>query len=67
MRAQRQRQLAQTATEYMMVIAVIVVAAALLTYGPMNSALSEGGQAFKDKYQEAGRQGYMGSASDGKR
>lgn len=67
MRSLRRRQLAQTATEYMMVIAVIVVAVSLLTYAPMYSALSEGGQAYKNRYQEAGRQGYMGSASDGKR
>jgi len=35
----RRRQLAQTATEYMLVISVIVIALTAAVYNPMNAAL----------------------------
>ena len=67
MRSLRRRQLAQSATEYMLVISVIVIALTAAVYNPMNAALSQGSQGYKQRYQEAGRQGYMGQGSDGKR
>lgn len=66
MRARR-RQLGQTATEYMMVISVIVLALTAAVYTPMKNALKEGSRDYKQKYQDAGKNGYMGQGSDGKR
>jgi hypothetical protein len=51
----------------MLVISVIVIALTAAVYNPMNAALSQGSQGYKQRYQEAGRQGYMGQGSDGKR
>jgi hypothetical protein len=51
----------------MLVISVIVLALTAAVYTPMKQALSDGSQQYKQKYQDAGRNGYMGQGSDGKR
>lgn len=63
----KKKTLGQTASEYMLVISVIVLALTAAVYVPMKEALQEGANDYKDKYEEAGKQGYMGQASDGKR
>lgn len=67
MRARKNKSLGQTASEYMLVISVIVLALTAAVYTPMKQAIQDGASDYKDKYEEAGKQGYMGQASDGKR
>lgn len=57
----RRRSLAQTITEYMLVISVVVMALTAVTKRVMYPVLEEGSQTFREKQAQSSKDGYVGS------
>ena len=62
MRTRRHRSTAQTLTEYMLVISVIVIALAAVVYDPMQSAMKQGSKKWRDQSKVNSEMGFTGDS-----
>lgn len=67
MRIRRRRTTAQTITEYMLIISVVVIALTAAVYRPMNAAYDAGSKGWTDRQKQDSSNGYVGQGERGER